>query len=91
MKKDSQKQFLEWNYALIFSNLKKSKLGFRLQNTNASNLSHDGLMLNIYVCLLNLCKIITNKAEGKYKSIDPEYFVFNDRVKENKYEKLNKK
>lgn len=61
LKKDSQKEFLQWNYALIYSNLKKAKIGSRLQNSNNSDLSHDGLVLNVYSCLLNLCKVILKK------------------------------
>jgi hypothetical protein len=61
MKKDSQRHFMEWNYALIFGNLQKSKLGSRLQGANNANLSHDGLVINIFMCLLNLCKPFLNR------------------------------
>ena len=33
LKKDSQRDILEWNYALIYGNLKKAKLGSRLQGS----------------------------------------------------------
>ncbi len=61
LKKDSQKHFFEWIYYCIKGNLQRAKLGSRLQNANNANLSHDGLMVNIYMCLLNLCKVILSK------------------------------
>lgn len=48
-------------------------------------------MVNIYMCLLNLCKPLFNVENGKYSSINPEYFMHNDRMKICKYEKINKK
>lgn len=61
LKKDTQKQFFEWNYALIFGNLKKAKLGSRLHGSTNTDLSHDGLVLNAYMVMLNLCKPFLSK------------------------------
>lgn len=63
--------FLEWNYRCILSNLNRTKLGMRLQSAKNDNISHDGMMINLYVCMLNLCKPLFNRESGKYKSIDP--------------------
>lgn len=43
------------------------------------------------MCLVNLCKPIFNIESGKYTNINPEYFLYNDRMKLCKYEKINKK
>ena len=48
-------------------------------------------MLNLYFCLLSLCKPIFNIETGKYNNINPEYYMDNDRAKLCKYEKINKK
>lgn len=85
LKKDSQQEFLEWNYFLIHGNLKKAKLGSRLQNSTNSELSHDGLVLNAYVVLLNLCKPFLAREGEKYKNIDPEYYIFKHRATLCKY------
>lgn len=60
LRKDSQKKFLEWNYAVVLGNLSKAKLGSRLHNAQNKNLSHDGFLINVYMCLVNLCKPIFN-------------------------------
>lgn len=71
LKKDTQKEFMEWNYALIHGNLKKAKLGSRLQNSTNTDLSHDGIMLNAFVVMLNLCKPFLAREGEKYKNINP--------------------
>ena len=76
---------------MIFSNLKKAKLGSRLQNSTNSDLSHDGIVLNSYVVFLNLCKPFLAKESGKYKSIDPEYYLFKERAIMCKYDTINQK
>lgn len=67
------------------SNLSRAKLATRLAGYRNDNISHDGFMVNLYVCMLNLCKPLFNKESGKYKNIDPEYFVFNRRTELCKY------
>lgn len=71
LKKDTQKQFLEWNYAAILGNLNRTKLGSRLHGAKNTEISHDGLMVNLYVSFLNLCKPIFNLQSEKYKNINP--------------------
>ena len=70
LKKDTQKEFLAWNYKLLLSNIGKMKLGARLYNADNSMLSHDGTLINVYSCFLNLCKVIASRTDDKYKSID---------------------
>ena len=80
MGKESRKMFLEWNYRLLVSNLSRMKLGNRLYNPENVELSHDGLLVNVYSCFLGLCKVITNKQEDKWKSIDPSYFLHHEKA-----------
>ena len=82
---------MEWNYAAIIGNMGRTKLGSRLQNSRNTNLSSDGFLINLYVCLLNLCKPLFSIESGKYMNINPEYFVHNERMKLCKYERINKK
>jgi hypothetical protein len=46
---------------VILGNLKKAKLGSRVQGAKNTDLSHDGFTLNAYACMLNLCKPFLNK------------------------------
>ena len=80
LKKDSQRLFFEWVYSAVMGNLARAKLITRLQSARNENISHDGFMINLYVCMLNLCRPLFNRESGKYKSIDPEYFVHNIRT-----------
>jgi len=52
------------------------KLGHRIYNSDNSDLSHDGLMVNAYSCFLGLCKAITNMKDDKWKGIDASYFLY---------------
>lgn len=76
MRKESKPLFLEWNYRLLISNLDRMKLGHRIYNSENSELSHDGLMVNAYSCFLGLCKAITNMKDDKWRSIDATYFMY---------------
>lgn len=60
-KKDTQKPFFEWLYATIISNMPRTKLGTRLSGIVPTNISHDGLMLNIYQSMLDINKVIIDK------------------------------
>lgn len=46
---------------MILGNLKKAKLGSRVQGAKNADLSHDGFTLNAFSCLLNLCKPFLTK------------------------------
>ena len=76
MRKDSSKPFLEWNYQLLISNLGKTKLGHRYYDNQKNELSHDGLLVNAYRCLLSLCKAITNRNDDKWTRIEVDYFLY---------------
>jgi hypothetical protein len=65
------------------------KLGSRLYNADNSKLSHDGILVNAYVCFLNLCKVITSRDDEKYKSIDPTYFRDHEKAALMKYDPIN--
>ena len=80
MRKESQKAFLEWNYRALLSNMERMKLVHRLYNQENSELSHDGLLINCYSCLLGLCKAITNMQDDKWKHIDPTYFIHHEKA-----------
>lgn len=80
---------MEWNYGLLVSNVGRTKLGSRLYNANNNNLSHDGTLLNVYSCFLNLCKVITSRQDDKYKNIDPSYFMLHEKVALMKYDTIN--
>lgn len=60
LKKDTQKPFLEWIYALVVGNQGKAKLGSKFKGGD-KDLSHDGFVVNIFVCMLNLCKPFLSK------------------------------
>ena len=60
-KKETQRDFFDWIYACILGNLYKSKLGARLMEASNKDQSHDGFVINIFVCLLNLCKGFLSK------------------------------
>lgn len=91
LKKDTQKEFLAWNYKLLLSNIGKMKLGARLYNADTSMFSHDGTLINAYSCFLNLCKVIASRQDDKYKSIDPNYFRYHERISLMKYDPINTK
>jgi hypothetical protein len=80
---------MEWNYGLLLGNIGRTKLGSRLYNANNNSLSHDGTLLNAYVCFLNLCKVITSRQDDKYRSIDPSYFMQQEKVALMKYDAIN--
>jgi hypothetical protein len=80
MRKESNKPFLEWNYRLLVSNLGRMKMGHRIYNSENNDLSHDGLLVNAYFCLLGLCKAITNQQDDKWKNIDPSYFIYHEKA-----------
>lgn len=80
MRKESQKIFLEWNYKLLLSNMERTKLAHQLYHQNSNELSHDGILINCYSCLLGLCKVITNMQDDKWKNIDPNYFMYHEKA-----------
>lgn len=71
LKKDSQKIFFEWIYATIIGNIPRTKLGTRLSGVVPTNISHDGLMLNVYYSMLDINRIIIDKSTKKYMNVDP--------------------
>jgi hypothetical protein len=62
-KKGTQREFFDWNYRLLLNNMGRTKLAARLHNADNSKLSHDGILVNAYVCFLNLCKVITARED----------------------------
>lgn len=60
LKKDTKQQFLDWVHACVYGNLKKAKLASKLANAQNKDISHDGLVVNLYMCILNLTKPILN-------------------------------
>ena len=91
LKKDSQKSFFEWLYATIVSNQPRTKLGTRLSGVVPTNISHDGLMLNIYNSMLEINRVIIDKASKKYESIDPTFYRDNKYLSLCKHEPVNNK
>lgn len=90
LKKDTQKSLFEWIYALIVGNQMRTKLGSRLTNVNVNTISSDGLMLNIYECMMEISRPILDLSNGKYQSVDPEYFYHKEHAKLCQYEPLKK-
>ena len=88
-KKGTQREFFDWNYRLLLNNMGRTKLAARLHNADNSKLSHDGILVNAYVCFLNLCKVITAREDEKYKSIDPTYFRDHEKASLMKYDPIN--
>jgi hypothetical protein len=74
---------------LLLENMDRMKLGARLYNADNSKLSHDGILVNVYVCFLNLCKVITSRSDEKYKSIDATYFRDHEKAPLMKYDPIN--
>lgn len=49
----------------------RTKLGSRLSSVNVNSISSDGLMLNIYECLMEITRPILDLSSGKFQSVDP--------------------
>ena len=88
-KKDSKKIFFEWLYCAVVGNQMRTKLGSRLSGAVNTTISGDGLMLNIYECLLDISRVIFDRGQTMYQNIDPEYFQYSEHCKLCQYEPLN--
>lgn len=90
-KKDTQKIFFEWLYAAIVGNIPRTKLGTRLSGVVPTNISHDGLMLNIYHSMLDINRVIIDRSSKKYTSIDPHFYKDSKYLTLCKHEPINNK
>jgi len=88
-KKDSQRVFFEWLYCAIVGNQMRAKLGSRLSGAVNNTISGDGMMLNLYECMLEINRAIIDRSQNRYQNIDPEYFKYVEHCKLCQYEPLN--
>lgn len=91
LKKDTQKIFFEWIYACIIGNIPRTKLGTRLSGVVPTNISHDGLMLNVYYSMLEINRVIIDKSTNKYSSVDPYFYRDSSNLTFCKHEPINNK
>lgn len=88
-KKDSQRIFFEWLYCAISGNQMRTKLGSRLSGAVTTTTSSDGMMMNLYECMLEISRGILDRSQNRYQNIDPEYFRYAEHCKLCQYEPLN--
>lgn len=47
-------------------------------------------MLNVYECMIEITRVILDLSNGKWQSIDPEYFLRKEHARLCNYENLKK-